>query len=93
MPTPRPLALALIAALAASLASPQGLAAKKKPVDQPTPDELQLDMSHMGRTGSRLKVLSLAPPEKKGHCEMIEGKPAEAAQVLVEKLRKDAKVL
>ena len=32
MPTPRPLALALIAALAASLASPQGLAAKKKPV-------------------------------------------------------------
>ena len=69
------------------------MAAKKKPVDQPTPDELQLDMSHMGRTGSRLKVLSLAPPEKKGHCEMIEGKPAEAAQVLVEKLRKDAKVL
>ncbi|MGE4366857.1 M13 family peptidase, partial [Thermomonas sp.] len=32
MPTPRPLALALLAALAASLASPQGLAARKKPV-------------------------------------------------------------
>jgi putative endopeptidase len=31
MPTPRPLALALIAALAASLASPAGIAAKKKP--------------------------------------------------------------
>lgn len=31
MPTPRPLALALIAALAASLASPASLAAKKKP--------------------------------------------------------------
>lgn len=32
MPTPRPLALALIVALAASLASPAGQAAKKKPV-------------------------------------------------------------
>ncbi len=69
------------------------MAAKKKPVEQPTPDELQLSMAETGKSGSRLKVLELAPPQKKSMCELIEGTPAAMATALVEKLRKEAKVL
>lgn len=69
------------------------MAAKKKPVTQPTPNELALSAAQIGKTGSRLQVLELAPPEKKGHCQLIEGSPAEMAKALVEKLQKEAKVL
>ncbi len=69
------------------------MAAKKKPVGQFTPTELDLSREKIGRFGSRLKILELAPPEKKGKCEFIEGKAPEAAAALVDKLRRDAKVL
>jgi electron transfer flavoprotein beta subunit len=69
------------------------MAAKKKPVDQLTPTELGLSREKIGRFGSRLQVLDLAPPVKKSKCEYIEGKPGEAAAALVDKLRRDAKVL
>ncbi|GAB4369609.1 MAG: electron transfer flavoprotein subunit beta/FixA family protein [Acidobacteriota bacterium] len=69
------------------------MAAKKKPVSQPTPTELGLSAEQIGKAGRRLEVLSLAPPEKKGQCEFIEGKPEEVAATLVEKLRREAKVL
>lgn len=63
------------------------MAAKKKPVDQPTANELGLDMERTGKAGSRLQVLDLAPPQKKSSCQMIEGSAAEMARALVEKLR------
>lgn len=69
------------------------MAAKKKPVGQPTPTELGLSADQIGKAGRRLEVLSLAPPEKKGQCEFIEGKPEEIAATLVDKLRREAKVL
>jgi electron transfer flavoprotein beta subunit len=69
------------------------MAAKKKPVTQPTPVELDLSTEQIGKSGSRLQVIELAPPVKKGHCEFIEGGAAEMAKTLVEKLRRDAKVL
>jgi len=69
------------------------MAAKRKPVDQPTPAELGLSGDVIGQPGSRLKILEMAPPEKKGQCEFIEGDPAEAAKKLIEKLRLEAKVL
>lgn len=69
------------------------MAAKKKPVAAPTPAELDLSLEQIGRHGSRLQVLELAPPVKKSQCEFIEGPAGEAARTLVDKLRKEAKVL
>jgi electron transfer flavoprotein beta subunit len=69
------------------------MAAKKKPLDAPSPAELGLDPSHLGPGGSRLEVLGLAEPEKGGQCQFIEGEAGDAARLLVEKLRKEAKVL
>jgi electron transfer flavoprotein beta subunit len=69
------------------------MAAKKKPVSQPTPSELGLSSEQIGQRGSRLEILSLAPPVKSSQCEFIEGDAAAAAATLVEKLRRDAKVL
>jgi electron transfer flavoprotein beta subunit len=67
--------------------------AKRKPVSQPTPAELGLSDEKIGRSGSRLEVLELKPPEAKGKCEFIDGEPEEAVRQLVDKLRREAKVL
>jgi electron transfer flavoprotein beta subunit len=69
------------------------MAAKKKPVAQPTPTELGLSVEKIGRLGSRLRVLELTPPIKKSTCELIEGNPEVATRSLVDKLRKEAKVI
>lgn len=69
------------------------MAAKKKPVSQPTATELGLSAEALGKAGRRLEVLSLAPPELGGQCEFIEGEAEQAVATLVDKLRRDAKVL
>lgn len=69
------------------------MAAKKKPVNAPTPTELGLSLEQIGKHGSRLQVLELAPPVKKSQCTFIEGPANQAARDLVDKLRKEAKVL
>lgn len=63
------------------------MAAKKKPVDQPTSHELGLDLEQIGKVGARLQVLEMAPPEKKSSCQMLDGSAADMAKALVEKLR------
>lgn len=67
--------------------------AKRKPVAQPTAAELGLSDETIGRAGSRLEILELAPPVSKGKCEFVEGDPETAARTLVDKLRREAKVL
>jgi electron transfer flavoprotein beta subunit len=67
--------------------------AKKKPLDEVGPAELGLDPSELGAAGSRLEIVSVAFPESGEGARMIEGPPAEAARVLVEKLRQEARVL
>ncbi len=69
------------------------MAAKKKPVATPTPGELGLSLEEIGRPGSRIEVLEMSVPQKSSSCEIIEGDAKTAAKTLVEKLRKDAKVL
>ncbi|RMG43426.1 MAG: electron transfer flavoprotein subunit beta/FixA family protein [Acidobacteria bacterium] len=69
------------------------MAAKRKPVDTPTPEQLGLSIEQIGRPGSRLEVLELAPPVRKSTCEFLEGEPAAVARQLVEKLQREAKVL
>lgn len=67
--------------------------AKRKPMAEPTLEELGLNPEGVGSAGSRIEVVSVAFPESGAGAEMIEGDPAAAAQVLVDKLRKEAKVL
>ena len=43
--------------------------------------------------GSGLEILSVALPEAGEAAQIIEGEPAEAARILVEKLQKEARVL
>jgi electron transfer flavoprotein beta subunit len=69
------------------------MAAKKKPLDAPSPADLGLEASLVGAAGSSLETLDLSEPEKGGQCQFIEGDPATAAKELVERLRKEAKVL
>lgn len=67
--------------------------AKRKPIDVLAPADLGLDASQVGAAGSRLEVLEVSFPDAGAGAEMIEGDPAEAARVLVEKLRSEARVL
>ncbi len=67
--------------------------AKRKPMDEPSVEELGLDSAQIGSAGSRLEVVSVAFPKSGAGAEMIEGDPQTAARILVEKLQKEAKVL
>ncbi len=67
--------------------------AKKKPIDEVAAGDLGLDASELGAAGSRIEILSVAFPESGEGAQMIEGPPAEAAKVLVEKLQKEARVI
>lgn len=67
--------------------------AKKKDLEVLTAADLELDPESGGAAGSRIEVLEVAFPESGEGAEMLEGDPAAAAAELVEKLRKEAKVL
>lgn len=69
------------------------MAAKKKPLDTLSATDLGLAPSEVGAAGSRLEVLSVDFPATGGGAQRIEGSPAVAAQLLVEKLQKEARVL
>ncbi len=67
--------------------------AKRKPIDRPSPADLGLDPEALGAAGSRLEIVDVAFPESGAGAQMIEGDPATAAGILVEKLRNEARVL
>ena len=69
------------------------MAAKKKPVAEPTPAELGLDPATIGATGSRLEVVSVGFPETGAAAQIFEGDAGAAATKLVEKLRTEARVI
>lgn len=69
------------------------MAAKKKPVDTWSAADLGLAAAEVGAAGSRLEVLSVDFPQTGAGAQRIEGTPAVAAQLLVEKLQKEARVL
>ena len=76
------------------LASLRGIMqAKKKPIATPGPGELGLAAGEIGAAGSRLEIVSVSFPESGTGAEIIEGDPAAAARTLVEKLRKEARVI
>ena len=69
------------------------MAAKKKELRRLTSAELGLAAGEVGRTGAGYEVREVFVPERRSRVEIISGTPVEAAVQLVEKLRKEAKVL
>jgi electron transfer flavoprotein beta subunit len=69
------------------------MAAKKKPFVAWSAADLNLPDAQVGATGALYDVKEVFVPEKKSRVEMIGGSPEEAVTKLVEKLRKEAKVL
>lgn len=69
------------------------MAAKKKDFKAWSAADLGLADEAVGKAGAMYEVREIAIPERKSKVEMIAGTPEEAAAVLVEKLRKEAKVI
>jgi len=69
------------------------MAAKKKEFKVWSAADLGLEDGQIGRAGAMYEVKEILIPERKSKVEMISGTPEEAAATLVEKLRKEAKVL
>lgn len=70
------------------------MGAKKKEIKKLAPDHLGLDPNEVGRSGRRVEIARLYEPEKTAEAEMIEGDDAgKAAEILIERLQKEAKVL
>ena len=67
--------------------------AKKKEISEPGPGDLNLASETLGEAGARTEVLSVAFPEAGKGAQMIEGDAETAARALVEKLRKEARIL
>jgi electron transfer flavoprotein beta subunit len=69
------------------------MAAKKKPIVEPAPGELGLGSDVLGAAGSRLELLSVGFPEAGAGAQIFEGDAKAAAASLVDRLRKEAKVI
>jgi electron transfer flavoprotein beta subunit len=69
------------------------MAAKKKDFKSWSAADLGLPDDALGKAGAMYEVKEIFVPERKSKVEIISGSPEEAAATLVEKLRKEAKVL
>jgi len=67
--------------------------AKKKEIRRFSAQDLGLESSQLGKTGSMVDHQKMFFPEKKKKTVILEGTPEEAARTLMERLRKEAKVL
>jgi electron transfer flavoprotein beta subunit len=69
------------------------MAAKKKELKVWSAADLGLSESEVGQAGAMYEVKEVLIPKQKSRVEILGGTPEEAAAKLVEKLRKEAKVL
>jgi electron transfer flavoprotein beta subunit len=69
------------------------MAAKKKELKALSAADLGLNSEAAGKAGAMYEVKEIFVPERKSKVEIIAGSPEEAAAILVEKLRKEAKVV
>ncbi|MBI2567028.1 MAG: electron transfer flavoprotein subunit beta/FixA family protein [Candidatus Schekmanbacteria bacterium] len=71
------------------------MAAKKKPIAAIKAADLGLSAAQVGAAASRTQILKVGFPSagEKGKAEIFGGPPAQAVAALIEKLRKEAKVL
>ena len=68
------------------------MAAKRKPLDVKTPEELGLDPAELGE-GARVVWEAMELPEPRAAGRILDGEPAEAVADLVRALREEAKVI
>jgi electron transfer flavoprotein beta subunit len=66
--------------------------AKRKEITALSAADLGLDPASIGAAGSRVEILSVAEPAAAA-AEILEGEPAEVARLLIDKLRKEARVI
>ena len=69
------------------------MAAKKKEIAEVKAADLGLDPATVGATGSRLAIVSVSLPASGKGAQMIEGDAKAAAQALVGRLQKEARVI
>ena len=69
------------------------MAAKKKEFKSWSAADLGLAENQIGKAGAMYEVKEIFIPERKSRVEILTGSPEEAAAKLVEKLRKEAKVI
>ena len=69
------------------------MAAKKKEIAEVKAADLGLDPATVGAAGSRLAIVSVSLPASGAGAQMIEGDPQAAAQALVARLQKEARVI
>ena len=69
------------------------MGAKKKELKVWSAADIGLDANLAGTAGALYEVKQIFVPERKSKVEILSGTPEEAAAILVEKLRKEAKVL
>ena len=69
------------------------MAAKKKEFKVWSAADLGLAEDAVGQAGAMYEVKEILVPEKKSKVEILGGTPEEAAAALVEKLRREAKVI
>ena len=69
------------------------MSAKKKELKVWSAADLGIPTESTGKAGAMYEVLEILIPERKSKVEIISGTPEEATAILVEKLRKEAKVL
>jgi electron transfer flavoprotein beta subunit len=69
------------------------MAAKKKSLAEPSPEELGLAADAIGAAGARVEILSVGFPESGAAAQIFEGDPKAAAAALVAKLRQEARVI
>ncbi len=69
------------------------MAAKKKPIEEPTPADLGVAPELLGVAGSRLETLSVGFPESSTAAQILDGDAAAAAAALIDRLRREARVL
>ena len=69
------------------------MAAKKKEFKVCSAADLGLGDDEVGKAGAMYDVKEILIPERKSKVEILSGTPEEAVVALVEKLRKEAKVL
>ncbi len=69
------------------------MGAKKKEIRKVAAGDLDTGADRLGKAGRKIEVTRLYVPEKTKGAELIDGDAATAAATLVDKLRKEAKVL
>jgi electron transfer flavoprotein beta subunit len=67
--------------------------ARQKPFIQWGVEDVGLDASEVGASGSKLEVVAVLPPPERPAGRIIEGEPEEAAREVVHLLRDEAKVI